>query len=42
MHGLGQSNTIEKCGFRWLDSGQDGFREVDSLDSKKESSTPRS
>jgi len=33
---------LEKGGFRWLDSGQGGFHEVASLDSTKESSTPRS
>jgi len=39
---LGSFLQPKKGGFRYLDSGQDGFRKVDSLDSTKESSTPRS
>ncbi len=38
---LANPSRIGKGGFRWLDSGQGGFRKVDSLASAKESSTPR-
>jgi hypothetical protein len=40
-NGLGSFLQPEKGGFHCLDSGQAGFQKVDSLDSAKESGTPR-